>query len=191
MEVSVSVCWRLLIAKLLFLSHTGKRLLSKCRQLHQENEDLRKSVSSGKIAKLEGDLALHRSFAKDMKNSQTQQDAMLVQLDNEVPIHTTTSDGHVSTVTIYKNTSFLQLENMQSVLCNLQKELKGANKMIADLRGEPAPSGSQDDDEGSAMEIDTPSTSRGHQSWSSSRMTCSSPPLKISGSNIPSTDEVC
>ncbi|XP_003739793.1 pre-mRNA-splicing regulator WTAP [Galendromus occidentalis] len=145
-------------------SHTGKRLLSKCRQLHQENEDLRESVSSGKIAKLEGDLALHRSFAKDMKNSQTQQDAMLVELDSE-------------------------LENMQGIVCSLQKQLKESNKAIADLRGEPAPSGGQDDDEISTMEIDTPSTSRGHQYWSNSRVSGGPSALKISTPNIPSAEE--
>ena len=83
-----------------------------------------------------------------------------------------------------------QLENMQAVVCNLQKELKEANKMIADLRGEPAPSGSHDDDEISAMVIDKPSTSRGHQSWASSRVPCASPPRKSPASNFPPSEEV-
>ena len=36
-------------------SVTGKRLMSKCRQLLQENEDLGKMISSGRLAKLEGE----------------------------------------------------------------------------------------------------------------------------------------
>ncbi|CAG5092313.1 Similar to wtap: Pre-mRNA-splicing regulator WTAP (Danio rerio) [Cotesia congregata] len=35
-------------------SNTGKRLMAKCRLLYQENEDLGRMISSGRIAKLEG-----------------------------------------------------------------------------------------------------------------------------------------
>jgi len=41
--------------------------MAQCRQLYQENEELGKKVASGKVAKLEGDLALYRSFAQEMK----------------------------------------------------------------------------------------------------------------------------
>jgi hypothetical protein len=40
-------------------SVTGKRLMSKCRQLLQENEDLGKMISSGRLAKLEGEFSVH------------------------------------------------------------------------------------------------------------------------------------
>ncbi|OXA50635.1 Pre-mRNA-splicing regulator WTAP [Folsomia candida] len=39
-------------------SNTGKRLMAKCRMLYQENEDLGKMITSGKLAKLESDLEL-------------------------------------------------------------------------------------------------------------------------------------
>lgn len=56
----------------LFLcSNTGKRLMAKCRLLYQENEELGKVISSGRIAKLEGDLALQKNFSEEMKKSQT------------------------------------------------------------------------------------------------------------------------
>lgn len=51
-------------------SNTGKRLMAKCRLLYQENEELGKVISSGRIAKLEGDLALQKSFSEEMKKSQ-------------------------------------------------------------------------------------------------------------------------
>jgi len=38
--------------------------------LLQENEDLGKSMSSGRIAKLEGDIALQKRLIEEMKNSE-------------------------------------------------------------------------------------------------------------------------
>lgn len=51
-------------------SNTGKKLMAKCRLLHQENEDLGKMTTSGRIAKLEGDLALQKSLSEEAKKSQ-------------------------------------------------------------------------------------------------------------------------
>ena len=51
-------------------SNTGKRLMAKCKLLYQENEELGKVISSGRIAKLEGDLALQKSFSEAMKKNQ-------------------------------------------------------------------------------------------------------------------------
>lgn len=52
-------------------SNTGKRLMAKCRLLYQENEELGKMTSSGRLAKLEGDLALQKSFSEEVKKSQS------------------------------------------------------------------------------------------------------------------------
>lgn len=52
-------------------SNTGKRLMAKCRLLYQENEELGRVVSSGRLAKLEGDLALQKSFSEEVKKSQS------------------------------------------------------------------------------------------------------------------------
>lgn len=45
--------------------------MAKCRLLYQENEELGRMIASGRIAKLEGDLALQRSFSEEMKKSQS------------------------------------------------------------------------------------------------------------------------
>jgi len=51
-------------------SQTGKRLMAKCRMLLQENEELGRTVSSGRLAKLEGDIALHKKLILEMKKSE-------------------------------------------------------------------------------------------------------------------------
>jgi hypothetical protein len=51
-------------------SQTGKRLMAKCRMLLQENEELGRTVSSGRLAKLEGDIALQKKLILEMKNSE-------------------------------------------------------------------------------------------------------------------------
>lgn len=51
-------------------SNTGKRLMAKCRLLYQENEELGKMTSNGRLAKLEGELALQKSYNEEVKKSQ-------------------------------------------------------------------------------------------------------------------------
>ncbi|KAG8228550.1 hypothetical protein J437_LFUL017940 [Ladona fulva] len=53
-------------------SNTGKRLMAKCRLLYQENEELGRMISSGRLAKLEGELALQKSFSDEVKKSQSE-----------------------------------------------------------------------------------------------------------------------
>merc|ERR1712122_240622 len=55
-------------------SVTGKRLMSKCRQLLQENEDLGKMISSGRLAKLEGELSMQKALCEEMKKNQVEMD---------------------------------------------------------------------------------------------------------------------
>lgn len=119
-------------------SNTGKRLMAKCRLLYQENEELGRMVASGRLAKLEGDLALHRSFAHEMKNSQQEQDEFLLELDEEVrrrffPV----LPLPLSLVSHQRNHSQLhgQVEGMQSTIYFLQQELREAKETIARLQG--------------------------------------------------------
>ncbi|XP_065220667.1 pre-mRNA-splicing regulator female-lethal(2)D isoform X1 [Planococcus citri] len=89
-------------------SNTGKRLMAKCRLLHQENEELGKMISSGRVAKLEGELALQKSFSEEVKKSQYELDELLQDLDEDV-------------------------EGMQGTIYYLQQELKKSKEKIADL----------------------------------------------------------
>lgn len=50
-------------------SNTGKRLMAKCRLLHQENEELGKLTSNGRLAKLESELAMQKGVSEDLKKS--------------------------------------------------------------------------------------------------------------------------
>ncbi|XP_017892640.1 pre-mRNA-splicing regulator female-lethal(2)D isoform X2 [Ceratina calcarata] len=94
-------------------SNTGKRLMAKCRLLYQENEDLGRMIASGRIAKLEGDLALQRSFSEEMKKSQSELDEFLQDLDEDV-------------------------EGMQSTIYFLQQELRKARESVTLLQQENA-----------------------------------------------------
>ena len=44
--------------------------MAKCRMLLQENEELGKNISSGRTAKLEGEVALEKKFVEEMKTGQ-------------------------------------------------------------------------------------------------------------------------
>lgn len=45
--------------------------MAKCRMLYLENEELGKQTSSGRVAKLENDLALNKQLVSEMKQSQS------------------------------------------------------------------------------------------------------------------------
>lgn len=45
--------------------------MAKCRLLYQENEELGRMIASGRIAKLEGELALQKGFSEEVKKSQS------------------------------------------------------------------------------------------------------------------------
>lgn len=90
-------------------SNTGKRLMAKCRLLYQENEELGKMTSSGRLAKLEGELALQKSFSEEVKKSQMELDEFLQDLDEDV-------------------------EGMQSTIYYLQQELRKSNEKVAALQ---------------------------------------------------------
>merc|ERR1711862_387149 len=89
-------------------SVTGKRLMAKCRQLLQENEDLGKMISSGRLAKLEGELAMQKNMCEEMKKGQMEMDDFVQELDEDV-------------------------EGMQSTIFFLQQQLKEAKETITNL----------------------------------------------------------
>ncbi|XP_044758730.1 pre-mRNA-splicing regulator female-lethal(2)D [Coccinella septempunctata] len=100
-------------------SNTGKRLMAKCRLLYQENEELGKITSSGRIAKLESDLALQKSFSEEVRQSQNELDSFLADLDEDV-------EGMQSTILILQQ----ELRKSKETVQILQKEnstLKSAN----------------------------------------------------------------
>lgn len=92
-------------------SNTGKRLMAKCHLLYQENEELGKITSSGRIALLEGDLALQKSLSEEVRQSQLELDSFLADLDEDV-------------------------EGMQSTILFLQQELRKAKDTISVLQKE-------------------------------------------------------
>merc|ERR1712013_355846 len=92
-------------------SATGKRLMAKCRQLYQENEDLGKMIASGRLAKLEGELALQKNLTEEMKKNQQEMDEFMAELDEDV-------------------------EGMQSTIYYLQQQLREAKETIARLEAQ-------------------------------------------------------
>lgn len=73
--------------------------MSKCRLLYQENEELGKMISSGRVGQLESNLALQTNLIEDFKKSQSELDEFLLELDEN-------------------------FEGMQSTIIHLQMQLK-------------------------------------------------------------------
>merc|ERR1719232_1909388 len=92
-------------------SATGKRLMAKCRQLYQENEDLGKMIASGRLAKLEGELALQKNLTEEMTKNHLDLDEFMAEMDEDV-------------------------EGMQSTIYYLQQQLREAKETIAKLESQ-------------------------------------------------------
>ncbi|KAL7641557.1 UNVERIFIED_CONTAM: hypothetical protein RMT77_007430 [Armadillidium vulgare] len=87
-------------------SNTGKQLMAKCRLLIKENEELGKMISSGRLSKLEGDLALQRNFGDELKKSQSELEEFLQEMDEDT-------------------------EGMQGTILYLQSQLRKAKDTIS------------------------------------------------------------
>ena len=46
--------------------------MARCRQLHQENEDLGRMIASGKLSKLESELALQKNLTETFKQNEVE-----------------------------------------------------------------------------------------------------------------------
>ena len=49
-------------------SVTGKKLMSKCRSLLQENQELGKQISQGRVVELEAEIELHKKHCEELKS---------------------------------------------------------------------------------------------------------------------------
>lgn len=115
-------------------SNTGKRLMAKCRLLYQENEELGKIVSNGRLAKLESDLSLHRNMCEELKRSQSEVEGIIQDLDVDV-------------------------EGLTSTIILLQQKLKTSEEKIAQLEAE-AKEKEVTEDASKDQDIDEPSAKK-------------------------------
>ncbi|XP_031559646.1 pre-mRNA-splicing regulator WTAP-like [Actinia tenebrosa] len=86
-------------------SVTGKKLMAKCRMLIQENQELGRQLSQGRVAQLEAELALQKKYSDELKSSQDELNGFVIQLDEEV-------------------------EGMQSTIMTLQQQLKSVKQQL-------------------------------------------------------------
>ena len=117
-------------------SATGKRLMSKCRQLIQENEEIGKMISGGRLAKLEGELAMQRTLCEEMKKNQLEMDEFVQELDEDVEGMQVRSP--LDSLSAGEAGSHLTLQNFifpQSTVYLLQQQLKEAKERIKELEG--------------------------------------------------------
>jgi len=108
-------------------SVTGKRLMARCRQLLQENEDIAKMVSSGRLAKLEGELAMHKKLVEEMKKNQVETDDFVQELDEDM-------EGMQSTIYLLQQ----QLKESKEQVTSLQSQLKESQETAAAVVREAA-----------------------------------------------------
>ncbi|XP_053737436.1 pre-mRNA-splicing regulator WTAP [Synchiropus splendidus] len=97
-------------------SQTGKKLMAKCRMLIQENQELGRQLSQGRIAQLEAELALQKKYSEELKSSQDELNDFIIQLDEEV-------------------------EGMQSTILVLQQQLKESRQLLSQTQGSSAGAG--------------------------------------------------
>ncbi|KAG1964013.1 pre-mRNA-splicing regulator WTAP [Pimephales promelas] len=96
-------------------SQTGKKLMAKCRMLIQENQELGRQLSQGRIAQLEAELALQKKYSEELKSSQDELNDFIIQLDEEV-------------------------EGMQSTILVLQQQLRETRQQMTQNNQTPGTS---------------------------------------------------
>ncbi|XP_073528857.1 pre-mRNA-splicing regulator WTAP [Phyllobates terribilis] len=107
-------------------SQTGKKLMAKCRMLIQENQELGRQLSQGRIAQLEAELALQKKYSEELKSSQDELNDFIIQLDEEV-------EGMQSTILVLQQ----QLKESRQQLSTLQQQSQvSANRTSAETKEE-------------------------------------------------------
>lgn len=86
-------------------SVTGKKLMAKCRNLLQENQELGKQISQGRVAQLEAEISLQKKYTQEVKSALDELSEFVIQLDEEV-------------------------EAMQSTILHLQQQLKESRETL-------------------------------------------------------------
>ncbi|XP_073788290.1 pre-mRNA-splicing regulator WTAP isoform X2 [Danio rerio] len=82
--------------------------MAKCRMLIQENQELGRQLSQGRIAQLEAELALQKKYSEELKSSQDELNDFIIQLDEEV-------------------------EGMQSTILVLQQQLRETRQQLSQM----------------------------------------------------------
>ncbi|KAM6086014.1 pre-mRNA-splicing regulator WTAP isoform 3-T3 [Theristicus caerulescens] len=147
-------------------SQTGKKLMAKCRMLIQENQELGRQLSQGRIAQLEAELALQKKYSEELKSSQDELNDFIIQLDEEV-------------------------EGMQSTILVLQQQLKETRQQLAQYQqqqsqasnpGTSRTPSSEPTDQGEAVGKDCSRLANGPSNGSSSHQRTSGPGFYREGS---------
>lgn len=98
--------------------------MAKCRLLYQENEELGKIVSNGRLAKLESDLALHRNLCDELKRSQSDVEGIIQDLDVDV-------EGLTSTIILLQQKLKISEERIEHLEHELKEKLVGVAEEAA------------------------------------------------------------
>ncbi|NXR45879.1 FL2D regulator, partial [Hippolais icterina] len=147
-------------------SQTGKKLMAKCRMLIQENQELGRQLSQGRIAQLEAELALQKKYSEELKSSQDELNDFIIQLDEEV-------------------------EGMQSTILVLQQQLKETRQQLAQYQqqqsqasnpGTSRTPSSEPAEQGEAVGKDCSRLANGPSNGSSSHQRTSGPGFYREGS---------
>ncbi|XP_053316137.1 pre-mRNA-splicing regulator WTAP isoform X1 [Spea bombifrons] len=102
-------------------SQTGKKLMAKCRMLIQENQELGRQLSQGRIAQLEAELALQKKYSEELKSSQDELNDFIIQLDEEV-------EGMQSTILVLQQ----QLKESRQQLSQFQQQQSLGNRSLSE-----------------------------------------------------------
>ena len=123
--------------------------MGKCRMLIDENEELGRQLSQGRVAQLQAELSLQKSANEEMQKNLDEMTGFVLQLDEEVSLNmwilyfTHRKSGFISrfvsfhsfvvllhfysticVIHIHFNVAFSQVEGMQATILHLQQQLK-------------------------------------------------------------------
>ncbi|KAM7427676.1 hypothetical protein ABFA07_021235 [Porites harrisoni] len=109
--------------------------MAKCRMLIQENQELGRQLSQGRVAQLEAELALQKKYSDELKGSQDELNDFVIQLDEEV-------EGMQSTILTLQHQlkdCNQQLTQSQEKLLLYEDKLKTSEGLLAEMRQQNSP----------------------------------------------------
>uniref|UniRef100_A0A2D4PWB7 Pre-mRNA-splicing regulator WTAP n=1 Tax=Micrurus surinamensis TaxID=129470 RepID=A0A2D4PWB7_MICSU len=159
-------CFHFMIDDSFLYSQTGKKLMAKCRMLIQENQELGRQLSQGRIAQLEAELALQKKYSEELKSSQDELNDFIIQLDEEV-------EGMQSTILVLQQ----QLKETRQQLVQYQQQ-----QLQASIPGTSRTPSCEITDQGETMSKDCSRLANGPSNGSSSHQRTAGPGFYREGS---------
>ena len=109
----------------------GKMLMNKCKELQEENDQLGKDLSEGRVQKLLADAALQKEYAREQKKALVETREWVEHLTDELDTSQVQADAPFAALCMRAQSFTLaHFSRLQALVLSLRRELNAAKSKL-------------------------------------------------------------